>query len=58
MENRSQSSDAKGIVPWNREVVLPGLVEGEPHVTAGLSHKAIAETLEFSRESVTRDIAR
>lgn len=43
LKNRRESADPKRIVPWNREVVLTGLLRCQTHMAAGLSGDPVSQ---------------
>jgi hypothetical protein len=58
LENRGESSDSKWIVARDRDVVLSGLLRGEPQVASRLASQPIAESGERLSQVLARDITR
>jgi hypothetical protein len=58
LENTGEGSDSKRIMPRDRDVVLPGLVRGEPKVASGLPSQSIPEGSEGLSQVLARDVPR
>ena len=58
LENPSESSDPKWIVARDRDVVLSGLLRGEPQVASRLASQPVAEGGERLSQVLARDVTR
>lgn len=56
LENPSESSNPKWIVARDCDVVLPGLLRGEPQMASCLASQPIAEGGERLSEVLARDV--
>ena len=57
LQDRGEGPEAKRIVAWDRDVVLAGLVRGEPHVAAGLADRLVSVATKKGGELCARECA-